>query len=35
MRRHSVGSDVNQAKIDLPHLVSRVEATGGENLTLF
>src|SRR6266542_2478639 len=35
MKSHPVGSDVNQARVDDPHLVTRVEATLGENLTLF
>ena len=35
MKRHPVGSDVNQAKVDHPSLVTLVEATLGENLTLF
>ena len=35
MKSHPVGSDVNQARVDHPDLVTRVEPTLGENLTLF
>jgi putative SOS response-associated peptidase YedK len=35
MKSHPVGSDVNQARVDHPDLVTRVEASLGENLTLF
>src|SRR5258705_8259957 len=35
MKSHPVGSDVNQASVDHPDLVTRVEPTLGENLTLF
>lgn len=35
MKSHTVGSEVNQARVDHPGLVTRVEATLGENLTLF
>jgi putative SOS response-associated peptidase YedK len=35
MKGHPVGSDVNQARVDHPDLVTRVEPTLGENLTLF
>jgi hypothetical protein len=35
MKGHPVGSDVNQPKIDEPHLVTLVDETMGRNLSLF
>lgn len=35
MKSHPVSNDVNQPKVDHPHLVRRVEEILGENLSLF
>ncbi len=35
MKSHPVSSDVNQTKIDEPHLITLVDETLGRNLSLF
>lgn len=35
MKSHPVGSDVNQPKVDEPHLVNLIDETLGRNLSLF
>ena len=35
MKSHPVSSDVNQTKVDEPHLITLVDETLGRNLSLF